>query len=138
MTAAALDMRTIALGRGLPAQRTFRVVSARTLAQDVWMTRAVRKAKLDDVKLPANATQDPNVFHDFLTALVTRVFEADVVGDLLAGVLVEQGHTHWTTMAAEEIKLYLLNTVTDDEDKRELLGMLSEVIRSFLSSGRKS
>lgn len=129
--------RVISLGRDHPAQREYRVVSARTLAQDVWMTRVIRVAGLDQVTVPKEAADDPVVFGAFITALVQRVFDADVVGDLLAGVLVPLKAPAWNAATAEATKTYLLG-LTDEDEKRVLLSMLAEILSGFLSGGRNS
>ncbi len=107
------------------------------MAQDIWLTRTVRKAGLDQVNVPTNAAKDDAVFQQFLTSLVERVFAADVVGDLLAGVLVPVGVPRWTTAHAEETKMLVLDLV-DDEEKKGLLSLLAEILQHFLSSGRSS
>lgn len=129
--------RVLSLGREHPAQRDYRVVSVRTLAQDVWMTRVVRRAGLDQVTVPKDAATDPQAFDAFITSLVQRVFEADVVGDLLAGVLVPAAAPAWSAAMAAETKTYLLS-LTDEDEKRMLLSMLAEILAGFLSGGRNS
>jgi hypothetical protein len=134
-------LRTLTLGRreDAPTQspQVFRVMLARTLAQDIWMSRVVRMAGLDQVRVPSGAADDTKVFEAFLTALVEKIFEADLVGDLLAGVLVPERSAHWTTAGAAETKTFILN-LTDDEEKKTLLHLLAEILQHFLSGDRSS
>lgn len=129
--------REYTLGRGLPAQRVYRMVSARTLAQDVWMTKAVRKAGLDSVSIPKGMKAETEEYHDFLTALVSKVFEVNVIGDLIAGCLIPVADRAWNLEHAKEAAIFVLDLV-DEEEKREMLALVTELLQSFLLSGRNS
>jgi hypothetical protein len=126
------------LGRGvenLPAQRTFRLQLSRTLAQDIWMTNVVRRAGLDRVELPAS--QDLTAQEGFLTALVTKIFQAELVGDLLAGVLMREDRTSWYSEDAPETSRFIMG-LKDEDEKKSMLDLLSRVLFHFLSGARNS
>lgn len=135
------ELPSITLRRGTPAQREFRIVTSGVLAQDVWVMNAVRRAGLDAVVVPDGL--DAAQLDAFLTTLVTKVFQADVVADLLAGVLVEESRRPaLTTMQAwqeylSEVRDFIA-TLESSEEKQVLLGLLGQIISGFLSSDRVS
>jgi hypothetical protein len=139
MTTATKDSATVlTLGRGFPTQREFRLVRASRFDQDVWMMNAARRAGLDkaDLEVQAALIKDTDALDAYLTRVVTRIFEADAVCDLLAGVLVPvQGE--WSPKHAASTSVFLA-TLTDTEEKQILVTMLTQVVGDFLSSGRNS
>lgn len=132
---------SITLGRNTPAQREFRIVTSGTLAQDVWVMNAVRRAGLDRLVVPDKL--EAAAFDAFMTDVVEQVFKADVVAELLAGVLIEDA-VKPTLKTAEAWRAYmssvrdLVGTLESNDEKRELLGLLGQIIAGFLSSGRTS
>ncbi len=131
---------TFTLGRGLtpPAQRVFRLVSASRFDQDVWLMNTARRAGLDRVDLVAKATAvtDADAFDAWLTNVVTKIFEANVVCDMLAGVLVPEGET-WSATGAAMTSTFIAS-LEDPDEKKALHSILARVVHSFLSSGPKS
>jgi hypothetical protein len=132
---------TITLGRGTTAQRVFVITAGGTLAQDVWITSAVRRAGLDRQTLPKDATKDS--LETFLTQLVTEVFKAGVVSELLAGVLVEpsrraslNGAEAWQSYFGE-VRDYVAG-IEDPKEKSDLLMIVSRIIAGFLDRARTS
>ena len=140
MTAAAATERpadnVVVLGRGTPAQRAFRIVGTRTLVQDVWMIRVCEKAGLSRATLPPGLAEGDPATERFLTDVVSRVFHADAVCELLAAALVEVGQK-WTEHSAVANAAYF-GEIEDGEDKKTLLGLLAQVIAGFIVSGRSS
>lgn len=135
---------SITLGRGTPAQRVFRIVTdGNTLAQDVWIMAAARRAGLDTVRVPEAAKEDAAILDGYLTDLVSRVFQADVVAELLAGVLIEDT-VRPTLKTGEAWRAYmsevrdLVATLESSDEKRELLSLLGHIVAGFLSSDRIS
>lgn len=124
------------LGRGLPAQRTYVLATTRTMAQDIWMARVVRQAGLDSLTIPENIQKDSEKFTEFLTSMVSRIFQADLVGDLIAGMLTDDGQV-WATERAKDTRNFVLSLVDEDE-KRQMLGLLTGLLHHFLSSERKA
>ena len=136
MTTAEVDSATIrmTLARGTPGQRVYVLAVRRTMAQDIWMTRLIRKAGLDRLVLTEVIVRDEEQFTAFLTNMVTTLFEADLVGDLIAGMLVREG-AKWRTEDAEDTRNFVLG-LDDDEEKKQVFGLMTGLLHHFLSSGR--
>ncbi len=101
------------------------------------MTKAVRSAGLDRVAVPKGIKAESAEYHDFLTSLVQQVFEANVIGDLIAGCLIVKTDPAWDTTHAKETAAFVLN-LADEGEKKEMLALVSEILQSFLLSGLSS
>lgn len=127
---------TMRLGRGTPAERVFRRTTARTLAQDVWIIRHVTAAGIASLALPSAIGQDPAALAQFTLAVVDRVYQANLVPEVVAGFIVPEGEV-WDRDRAPEITAFLAN-LADEGEKQWCLSILAQVLMSFLSAGRKS
>lgn len=122
----------VTFGRGSSAERQFVLTAVRTARQDIWLMQLVRKAGIDRLEPPKDPAKDPAAWEGFLSGLVAQVWDAKVLGDLVATALIPQGTERWTEEVAAATRDYLLE-LTDEADKRMFFGLATTILGSFLA-----
>jgi hypothetical protein len=112
---------------------TYQIPQRTPLAYEIFMLGVLRRAGLDVLGMPREASATAEAVTESLTRFVAQIFDANAVAGLLGGTLVPVGEA-WTADAAiERGKLFL--SLTDDADKQALLSALPHALVRVLPTG---
>lgn len=123
------------VGSGLTiAGRKFRVTTATTFEQDLFILSHMNESKLSEIARGFDpATDDVSQFAE---SVIVKAFQTGKIFLLLAGSLVEEG-VEWTVEGAEQTAKFF-STLTDARDKQALHSSIMGILLSFFLKGESS
>lgn len=119
-------MKAIELGG-----RKLRVLAQANIAHDFWLTRQIREAGIHKLELGAHQTAA-----QFADDVINRVMESGAALVLLGGLLApaDLAVKDWTPAIAADMTAFI-ETLTTDEDKIVVRGLVADAILAFFRTG---